>query len=132
MLDEPDAHLEILRQRQIYRAITETAAQQSSQLLIATHSEVVLNEAGDRHTVTAFIGDPHRMDGQSSQVFKALAERVRELSSRAAGMGIVSRRIDLAVLRAFARQLGHQAEAALERPFVHYVGNGRPADTFSD
>ena len=126
MLDEPDAHLEILRQRQIYQAITETATQQSSQLLIATHSEVLLNEAGDRHTVTAFVGSPHRMDGRSSQVFKALAEIGFENYLQAAQKGWVlylEGSTDLAVLGAFARQLGHQAEAFLERPFVHYVGN---------
>ena len=126
MLDEPDAHLEILRQRQIYRAITETAAQQNSQLLIATHSEVVLNEAGDRHAVTAFVGTPHRMDGRSSQVFKALAEIGFENYLQAAQQGWVlylEGSTDLAVLHAFARQLGHQAETELDRPFVHYVGN---------
>ncbi len=126
MLDEPDAHLEILRQRQIYQAITETAVQQSSQLLIATHSEVVLNEAGDRHTVTAFVGTPHRMDGRSSQVFKALAEIGFENYLQAAQQGWVlylEGSTDLAVLRAFARQLKHEAEALLDRPFVHYVGN---------
>ena len=119
MLDEPDAHLEILRQRQIYQAITETAAQQNSQLLIATHSEVVLNEAGDRHTVTAFVGAPHRMDGRNSQVFKALAEIGFENYLQAAQQGWVlylEGSTDLAVLRAFARQLGHQAEAILDRP----------------
>ena len=126
MLDEPDAHLEILRQRQIYQAITETAAQQNSQLLIATHSEVVLNEAGDRHTVTAFVGTPHRMDGRSSQVFKALAEIGFENYIQAAQQGWVlylEGSTDLALLRAFAHRLGHPAESALERPFVHYVGN---------
>lgn len=126
MLDEPDAHLEILRQRQIYQAITETAAQQNSQLLIATHSEIVLNEAGDRHTVTAFVGAPHRMDGRSSQVFKALAEIGFENYLQAAQQGWVlylEGSTDLAILRAFARRLGHPAESVLERPFVHYVGN---------
>ena len=126
MLDEPDAHLEILRQRQIYRAITETATQQGSQLLIATHSEVVLNEAGGRHTVTAFVGTPHRMDGRSSQVFKALAEIGFENYLQAAQQKWVlylEGSTDLAVLRAFARRLGHEAEAFLDRPFVHYVGN---------
>ena len=126
MLDEPDAHLEILRQRQIYQAITETAAQQNSQLLIATHSEVVLNEAGDRHAVTAFVGTPHRMDGRGSQVFKALAEIGFENYLQAAQQGWVlylEGSTDLAILRAFAHQLGHQAESVLERPFVHYVGN---------
>ena len=126
MLDEPDAHLEILRQRQIYQAITETAVQQRSQLLIATHSEVVLNEAGDRHTVTAFVGAPHRMDGRRSQVFKALAEIGFENYLQAAQQGWVlylEGSTDLAVLRAFARKLEHQAETVLDRPFVHYVGN---------
>ena len=126
MLDEPDAHLEILRQRQIYQAITETAAEQNSQLLIATHSEVVLNEAGDRHTVTAFVGTPHRMDGKGSQVFKALADIGFENYLQAAQQGWVlylEGSTDLAVLRAFARFLGHPAESILERPFVHYVGN---------
>ena len=126
MLDEPDAHLEILRQRQIYQAITETAAQQNSQLLIATHSEVVLNEAGNRHTVTAFVGSPHRMDGRRSQVFKALAEIGFENYLQAAQQGWVlylEGSTDLAILRAFAQKLGHKSESILERPFVHYVGN---------
>ena len=126
MLDEPDAHLEILRQRQIYQAISETAARQNSQLLIATHSEVILNEAGDRHTVTAFVGTPHRMDRRSSQVFKALAEIGFENYLQAAERGWVlylEGSTDLAILRAFARKLGHTAEVALERPFVHYVGD---------
>ena len=126
MLDEPDAHLEILRQRQIYQAITDMAVEQGSQLLIATHSEVILNEAGDRHLVTAFVGQPHRMDGRSSQVLKSLAEIGFENYVQAAQQGWVlylEGSTDLAVLRAFAHKLGHEAEAALQRPFVHYVGN---------
>ena len=126
MLDEPDAHLEILRQRQIYHAITETASTQNSQLLIATHSEVVLNEAGDRHTVTAFVGTPHRMDGRRSQIFKALAEIGFENYLQAAQQGWVlylEGSTDLVALRALAHKLGHPAEAALDHPFVHYVGN---------
>jgi len=126
MLDEPDAHLEILRQRQIYRVITETAAQQNSQLLIATHSEVVLNEAGERHSVTAFVGRPHRIDGQGSQVAKALSEIGFEHYLQAELTGWVlylEGSTDLSILQAFARQLRHPAIHALERPFVHYVGN---------
>jgi Fe-S cluster assembly ATPase SufC len=126
MLDEPDAHLEILRQRQIYRAITETAARQRSQLLIATHSEVILNEAGDRHTVTAFVGSPHRITGRGAQVLKSLAEIGFESYLQAAQAGWVlylEGSTDLTVLQAFARRLRHPADDVLERPFVHYVGN---------
>ena len=102
--------------------------------MIATHSEVILNEAGDRHTVTAFVGTPHRMDRRSSQVFKALAEIGFENYLQAAESGWVlylEGSTDLAILRAFARKLRHPAEVALERPFVHYVGDqpvqARPA-----
>ncbi|MDE2843761.1 MAG: AAA family ATPase [Chloroflexota bacterium] len=126
MLDEPDAHLEILRQRQIYQAITETASEQGSQLLVATHSEVILNEAGSRHLITAFVGRPHRMDGRSSQVLKSLTEIGFENYLQAAQQGWVlylEGSTDLAILQAFARRLGHEAESVLQRPFVHYVGN---------
>ena len=126
MLDEPDAHLEILRQRQIYGAITDTAAGQGSQLLIATHSEVILNEAGDRHTVTAFVGSPHRITGRGAQVLKSLAEIGFESYLQAAQAGWVlylEGSTDLTVLQAFARRLRHPADRVLERPFVHYVGN---------
>ena len=126
LLDEPDAHLEILRQRQIYQAITETAAHQNSQLLIATHSEVVLNEAGERHSVTAFVGRPHRIDGRGNQVAKALADIGFDHYLQAELTGWVlylEGSTDLSILRAFARQLQHPAVKALERPFVHYVGN---------
>jgi ABC-type cobalamin/Fe3+-siderophores transport system ATPase subunit len=40
LLDEPDTHLEILRQRDIYNLITEVAASTGSQIIAASHSEV--------------------------------------------------------------------------------------------
>jgi predicted ATPase len=51
LLDEPDAHLEILRQRQIYQILTNTADSQGCQVIAASHSEVLLNEAADRDIV---------------------------------------------------------------------------------
>jgi len=41
LLDEPDAHLEILRQRQIYNVLADTAQEQKSQIVAASHSEVI-------------------------------------------------------------------------------------------
>lgn len=45
MIDEPDAHLEILRQSQIFSILKETAHKHDCQIIIVTHSEVILNEA---------------------------------------------------------------------------------------
>ena len=130
LLDEPDAHLEILRQRQIYRLITEAAAESNSQIIAASHSEVLLNEAAGKDTVVAFVGKPYRIDDRGSQVLKALRAIGFEdyyLAEQVGWVLYLEGSTDLAILQAFARRLGHEAASrALERPFVHYVGNQLP------
>jgi energy-coupling factor transporter ATP-binding protein EcfA2 len=126
LLDEPDAHLEILRQRQIYQVLTDSALESKSQIIAASHSEVILNEAADRDLVIAFVGKPHRIDDRKKQVSKALKEIGFEHYVQAEESGWVlylEGSTDLAILRAFARKLDHPAKEALERPFVHYVAN---------
>ena len=127
LLDEPDAHLEILRQRQIYRHIKEAASSSGSQVIAASHSEVLLNEAAGTDVVVAFVGQPHRIDDRSSQVLKALKEIDFDHYAQAEQTGWVlylEGSTDLAILQAFARRLGHaDASRALDLPFVHYVCN---------
>ena len=126
LLDEPDAHLEILRQRQIYDVLAETAQETRSQIVAASHSEVILNEAAGRDVVVAFVGKPHRIDDRGSQVAKALKEIGFDQYLQAQETGWVlylEGSTDLAILRAFAAQLGHPAHGVLDRPFVHYVAN---------
>ncbi|HEX7723975.1 MAG TPA: AAA family ATPase [Pyrinomonadaceae bacterium] len=126
LLDEPDAHLEILRQRQIYQLLTKSAREQGSQIIAASHSEVVLNEAADRDVVVAFLGRPHRIDDRGSQLLKALKEIGFDQYYQAEQTGwvlYVEGSSDLAVLGAFAEKLRHRAVEVLERPFVHYIGN---------
>ena len=133
LLDEPDAHLEILRQRQIYEILCNTAAAMGSQIVAASHSEVILNEAADRDVVVAFVGRPHRIDDRGSQARKALTEIGFEQYYQAEQTGWVlylEGSTDLAILREFARILNHSAEPLLERPYVHYVGN-RPEKAYS-
>ena len=127
LLDEPDAHLEILRQRQIYRLLTEVAGESGSQIIAASHSEVLLNEAAGRDLVVAFVGKPHRIDDRGSQVQKAFREIGFEQYYQAEQTGWVlylEGSTDLSILQAFAGRLGHEGAAkALERPYVKYVGN---------
>jgi ABC-type transport system involved in cytochrome c biogenesis ATPase subunit len=126
LLDEPDAHLEILRQRQIYQVLTDQAADTGSQIIAASHSEVILNEAADRDMVIAFVGQPHRIDDRGSQVLKALRDIGFEHYYLAEVTGWVlylEGSTDLAMLRAFAHVLNHPAQQVLERPFAHYVAN---------
>lgn len=126
LLDEPDAHLEILRQREIYRLLTEVAARQGSQVIAASHSEVLLNEAADRHLVIVFVGRPHSLADRGTQVRQALRTFGFEHYYQAENRGWVlylDGPTDLAVLKAFADSLRHPAAEALERPFVYYVQN---------
>lgn len=126
LLDEPDAHLEILRQRQIYQLITQVAEEQGSQIIAASHSEVILNEAADRDVVIAFVGNPHRIDDRGSQVLKSLkfiGFNDFYLAEQTGWVLYLEGSTDLAILRAFAKSLAHPAAKLLERPFVYYVGN---------
>lgn len=131
LLDEPDAHLEVIRQRQMYQILTEIAEKKGSQIIAASHSEVVLNEAADRDVVIAFVGKPHRIDDRGSQILKSLKEIGFDhyyLAEETGWVLYLEGSTDLAMLRAFANILEHkEAEEILERPFVHYVAN-QPAE----
>lgn len=126
LLDEPDAHLEVLRQRQIYEVLSEQAERTNSQLIAASHSEVILNEAAGRDVVVAFVGRPHRINARRSQVLKALRDVGFEqyyLAEETGWVLYLEGATDLAILRALSNKRGHPATKWLERPFVHYVGN---------
>ena len=127
LLDEPDAHLEVLRQRQTYHLLREVANANGSQIVVASHSEVLLHEAVDRDTVVAFVGRPHRVDDRGSQVLKALREIGFEHYVQAHETGwalYLGNAAELAVLRTLARRIGHAtAMEALRRPLVHYVAH---------
>jgi ABC-type hemin transport system ATPase subunit len=129
LLDEPDAHLEILRQRQTYNLLIQIAEQQSAQVIAASHSEVVLNEATDRDVVIAFVGQPHRIDDRNSQVLKSLRDIGFDQYYQAEETGwvlYVESSTDLAILKAFADSLEHESKEFLERPFVKYVETNLP------
>ncbi len=130
LLEEPDAHLEFLRQRQIFGLITDAASESGSQIIAATHSEALLNEAAGRDLVIAFIGEPRRIGVGQSEALKGLPEIGFDQHFQAEQTGWVlylEGSTDLAILRTFAKKLDKRAASqALARPFVRYVGN-RPS-----
>lgn len=130
LLDEPDAHLEVLRQREIYRRINRIAADKGCQIIAASHSEVVLEEAADRDVVVAFVGRPHRIDDRSrSQVVKALRDIGYDQYYAAEATGWVlylEGSTDLEILHQLACILEHPAAKLLERPFFKSVETNLP------
>ncbi len=129
LLDEPDAHLEILRQRQIFNLLTDVANTQGSQIIAASHSEVVLNEAAHRGRVVAFVGRPHTINDKGSQLLKALTDLGFDQYYQAEQKGWVlylENTTDLDILRVFAETLDHPARLVLAAPFLHPVSTNLP------
>jgi len=126
LLDEPDAHLEILRQKGIYDLIRDIASDTNCQVVVASHSELILNEATAKDTLIAFVGKPHRIDDRGSQVLKSLKEFGFEhyLNAETTGWVLyVEGSTDLSILRQLATKLGHPAAESLMKPFSYEVGN---------
>lgn len=132
LLDEPDAHLEMLRQRQIYRLLVEVARKREAQVIAASHSAVLLNEAAQRKTAIAFVGKPHKLTkNKTNEVLKALNEIGFDDYHNAESKGWIlylEGESDLSILKEFAILLNHSAREDLEVPFVVYLGNDRPND----
>lgn len=128
LLDEPDAHLEILRQAETYHLLTAAAREQDSQIIIASHSEVVLREAseGQGHQVVAFLGKPHAITRNVDQLRKSLTD-VRfdqyYLAEQTGWVLYLEGSTDLNVLKAFADRLNHPVRERLQRVFLHPIGN---------
>lgn len=133
LLDEPDAHLEILRQRDVYNLLTTIAAEADSQIIAASHSEIVLQEAAERDVVVAFVGKPHRIDTRSRHQVKKALESIRMadyfLAEQMGWMLYLEGSTDLAILQRLAERLDHPARAVLGAKVpVIYLGNNKPQE----
>ena len=111
LIDEPDAHLEILRQRQVYVLLREIAARNASQVVLVTHSEVILEEAVERNLTLLLEGQADDL-ADKADIRNALKHYGAEHYVRARQRGYVlyvEGRTDLDVLRALAGRLTHRA-----------------------
>ena len=129
LIDEPDAHLEILRQRQAYVLLRDVAARNDSQVVLVTHSEVILGEAIDRN-LTFLLGGRADALASSTDIVNALRHYGTEHYIRARQSGYVlyvEGGTDLAVLRALATKLKHAAADAWdENANVYYIRDNYP------
>jgi len=125
LIDEPDAHLEILRQKQVFNLLCDILTREKSQLIIATHSEALLNEAVQSSSVIAFLGKPHTVN-TSSQLIKSLTTIGFEqylLAEQKGWILYLEGSTDLNMLKGFAEILKHPVLQYLQTPFTKYVGN---------
>lgn len=112
LLDEPDAHLHVFLQDSIYSELKSVASQNRSQLILATHSEVIINSAEPKEVQLMLGGTPRRLGTEQER--ERLGEALRILTHADVMMALDSPRIlyvegytDLNLLREWARILGH-------------------------
>ncbi len=124
LLDEPDAHLHVILQKQIYDKLRQITAERNCQLIIATHSEVLV-EGTDPSMILSFYKSPHRLisDTQREEVREAL-RRISAmdvmLAEQSSGILYVENETDFNLLRAWARVLDHPLKGWFEaQPFWH-------------
>ncbi|MBC6444093.1 MAG: AAA family ATPase [Alphaproteobacteria bacterium GM202ARS2] len=129
VLDEPDAHLETLRQNETYKLLNEAAERRGDQIIAASHSEALLESSIRREEAVAFLGVRPRPrilgKGQKAHVIDALKTIGFQYYYLAAQKGWVlylEGDTDLSILQAFAKKLNHPAEDSLSYPCVKYVG----------
>ena len=129
LIDEPDAHLEILRQKQVYVLLRELADENASQVILATHSEVILNEALD-HNLTLLLAGRADDLAAKTDVRNTLKHYGAEHYVRARQRGhvlYVEGSTDVAILRALAEKIGHAAAQVWdERANSYYVQDNFP------
>ena len=135
LLDEPDAHLHMMLQDAIYAELRAVAARTKSQLIVATHSEVIIN-AVDARELCVLLDRPVMLADDQQRLI--LIQSLRVLSNddimralQAPGVLYLEGHTDLEILRAFARVLGHPAERLLSpnlfwKPTVADTQPGRP------
>lgn len=135
LLDEPDAHLEVIRQREIFQLINSVANETNSQLIIASHSEVVLDEAAEASNIIAVIDsqaielNPSSNRKQVNYLKKSLTEIGWEryyLARLKKHILYVEGSTDLEMLKKLASQLQHPAEVFLQKANVQYTATNVP------
>lgn len=132
LVDEPDAHLEILRQKQVYVLLRDIAAENDSQVVMVTHSEVILEEALDTNLTLLLDGKASDLATQTD-IKNTLKHFGADHYIKARERGYVlyvEGGTDIDMLRALAQHLNHPvAEIWDERINSFYVQNNYPDKT---
>jgi hypothetical protein len=119
LVDEPDAHLHVFLQDTIFSELQITAAARKSQLILATHSEVIFNSVPPEQLLV-MMGPPRRLNEKTQrdrlrQAMMVLQQSDIVAATETSGVLYLEGITDLNLLRAWAERLQHRALAWLDR-----------------
>lgn len=140
LLDEPDAHLEVIRQREAFQLINQVANDTNSQIIIASHSEIVLEEAAEASKVIALIENTvvELNNSSTPQKLKAIKRALTEIGWEKYYLARSKKHVlyfegstDLQMLLSFANKLNHKVEPLLKVANVDYTADNVPNTALS-
>jgi len=135
LLDEPDAHLEVIRQRQAFQLISKLCNENNTQIIIASHSEVVLDEAADASKVIALIENKAielniaTKTESLPHIRKALSEigwKKHYLARPKKHVLYLEGSTELEMLCTISNRLSYKVEPLLKLANVQYTGDNVP------
>lgn len=129
LIDEPDAHLHLLLQEMAYRKLMDFASQANSQLVIATHSTVVIKEADQEHL--RLLWGEFRKLAKSERIDNVLRleNEALMLAETEPGILYVEGDSDIPNLREWAQVTGHRLFGFLDKPFYRTTASSHSKDS---
>ncbi len=116
LIDEPDAHMHLLLQETTYRKLLSFATRTKSQLVVATHSKVIIEEAKREHLRLLWgVFRELPADKRVGDVLW-LRNEVLMLAQTEPGILYVEDKSDLNNLREWAQVIGHPLFGFLDKP----------------
>jgi len=131
LLDEPDAHLHAILQDQIYKRLLDTAFKRNCQLIIATHSEVIIDKTSSSELMS-FFRKPHRLNinderDQIREALKRLTASDILMADTYSGILYLESDTDFKLLSAWAKVLQHPILSWFEQqPFWNDIKGRDP------
>lgn len=138
LMDEPDAHLEVLRQKEIYNLISDVTRKLGSQLIVASHSEIVLREAASKEDNIIAILENSAIRLNDPRVIKDFRKSLTDfgwdkyyLARLKKHCIYVEGSTDIDNLEAFAKLLHHPIEGLLFEANADPVEGNIPGEAFA-
>lgn len=118
LIDEPDAHLHVFLQEAIFHHLRRAAVRTKSQLIVSTHSEVIIDSVGVDE-IYVLLDVPLRLSSGAQRETLVTALRCLDnvdlmKARQCPGVLYLEDYTDLAILREWARILEHPASKLLE------------------
>ena len=133
LLDEPDAHQHVVLQKQVYGLLRKVARERGGQVVLATHSEVVLDATAPERVLSLY-GDQYRAlatpteRDQLREALKRLTTTDLLLGREVGAVLYVENQSDERILKEWADILDHPARRFLARPFVRHLAGSNIGD----